>query len=194
VLYEGSNPELNTSIEKIGITAYMVMDALTHMVFFILALLPIHLHIFSDHKGKWKRIFSGLVLFGMASRTILILIRDLLYIHTLLYMLIFFAGIFIPVLYLRWVSNQVGFEGCSETGDQDALERFYSRHNITKREVDVVTQICLGKSNQEIADALFISLQTVKDHTHRIYQKTGVNTRMQLANMINMNTAGPSKN
>jgi DNA-binding NarL/FixJ family response regulator len=29
-------------------------------------------------------------------------------------------------------------------------------------------------------------LQTVKDHTHRIYSKIGVNSRMQLVQMMNI--------
>ncbi|MCK4679003.1 MAG: LuxR family transcriptional regulator, partial [Bacteroidales bacterium] len=37
----------------------------------------------------------------------------------------------------------------------------------------------------EIADALFISLQTVKDHNYNIYLKTGVRNRVELVNMIN---------
>jgi ATP/maltotriose-dependent transcriptional regulator MalT len=53
-------------------------------------------------------------------------------------------------------------------------------HGITKRERQVVEQICLGKTNKQIAEELFISLQTVKDHTHRIYSKLGVKSRMQL--------------
>jgi ATP/maltotriose-dependent transcriptional regulator MalT len=32
---------------------------------------------------------------------------------------------------------------------------------------------------------LFISLQTVKDHTHRIYSKIGIRSRMQLVQLVN---------
>ncbi|MCK5470499.1 MAG: response regulator transcription factor, partial [Cyclobacteriaceae bacterium] len=46
-------------------------------------------------------------------------------------------------------------------------------------------QICEGKTNQQIADELFISLQTVKDHTHRIYSKIGINSRMKLVQLVN---------
>ena len=45
-------------------------------------------------------------------------------------------------------------------------------------------EICSGKTNQQIADDLFISLQTVKDHIHHIYLKTGVKNRVQLTNLI----------
>ena len=38
--------------------------------------------------------------------------------------------------------------------------------------------------NQQIADKLFISLQTVKDHNHHIFRKTGVRNRMQLARIF----------
>jgi DNA-binding NarL/FixJ family response regulator len=41
-------------------------------------------------------------------------------------------------------------------------------------------KIWLGKTNKQIAEELFISLQTVKDHTHRIYSKLGVKSRTQL--------------
>jgi DNA-binding NarL/FixJ family response regulator len=44
--------------------------------------------------------------------------------------------------------------------------------------------MCLGKTNKQIADELFISLQTVKDHTHRIYSQLGVRSRMQLVQLM----------
>ncbi|NIM17784.1 MAG: hypothetical protein GTO45_37890 [Candidatus Aminicenantes bacterium] len=41
-----------------------------------------------------------------------------------------------------------------------------------------------GKSNREISDRLYISLQTVKHHIHRIYRKLNVRNRVQLSNVI----------
>ena len=37
---------------------------------------------------------------------------------------------------------------------------------------------------KEIAEELFITLQTVKDHTHKIYTKTGVRNRVELINLL----------
>lgn len=64
---------------------------------------------------------------------------------------------------------------------------------MTKREREILELICQGKRNQEIADALFITLQTVKDHNYRIFKKLGVKTRVQAANRIRRNTTGRSK-
>jgi DNA-binding CsgD family transcriptional regulator len=61
------------------------------------------------------------------------------------------------------------------------LEQF---HGISKREAEVVQLVCQGLTNQEIADALFISLKTVKDHNYRIFQKTGVRNRVELAQLV----------
>ncbi len=60
------------------------------------------------------------------------------------------------------------------------FEDFIRKNEISPREAEIITEICNGLSNQEIADKLFISLQTVKDHTSRIYLKANVRNRMQL--------------
>ncbi|MDG5786027.1 LuxR C-terminal-related transcriptional regulator [Evansella sp. AB-P1] len=48
---------------------------------------------------------------------------------------------------------------------------------LTKRELEVLKQLCDGYSNQEIAERLFISVITVKVHLKHIYQKLGVKNR-----------------
>ena len=42
-----------------------------------------------------------------------------------------------------------------------------------------------GFSNNAIAEKLFISTLTVKNHVYHIYQKTGAGNKVQLLNMIN---------
>lgn len=69
--------------------------------------------------------------------------------------------------------------------DFDSFCRFYE---ISKREAEIILEICSGKSNKAIAEKLFITLQTVKDHNHRIYTKTGVRSRVQLANLVREKT------
>ncbi len=64
------------------------------------------------------------------------------------------------------------------------FENFFKKYDITQRESEIILEIYQGKTNQQIADSLFISLQTVKDHTHRIYRKTFVKNRAQLSSKL----------
>lgn len=65
-----------------------------------------------------------------------------------------------------------------------SFEKFVDVYAITPREIEIIQKIYQGKANKEIAEELFVTLQTIKDHTHRIYQKTNVKSRAQLALMI----------
>jgi len=49
----------------------------------------------------------------------------------------------------------------------------HKQADLTKRELEVMELIFKEKSNQEIADQLFISLRTVETHKHNIMEKTG---------------------
>ncbi|MDU1981598.1 MAG: response regulator transcription factor [Enterococcus casseliflavus] len=51
--------------------------------------------------------------------------------------------------------------------------------DLTNREQEVLLLIAEGKSNQEIADALFITLKTVKTHVSNILSKLEVEDRTQ---------------
>lgn len=50
---------------------------------------------------------------------------------------------------------------------------------ISKREFDVLTLVSKGLSNQEIADTLFVSTNTIKTHTSNIFEKLEVKNRTQ---------------
>jgi predicted ATPase/DNA-binding CsgD family transcriptional regulator len=50
-------------------------------------------------------------------------------------------------------------------------------HGLTQREREVLRMMASGKANQEIADALFVSLGTVKVHVTHILAKLGVKSR-----------------
>jgi len=52
---------------------------------------------------------------------------------------------------------------------------------LTKRESEVLKQLALGLSNKEIAQALAISYETVKEHVQHILRKLGVADRTQAA-------------
>lgn len=50
---------------------------------------------------------------------------------------------------------------------------------ISSRELEVLQLMSQGLSNQEIASALFVSLNTVKTHAARIFEKLAVQRRTQ---------------
>jgi DNA-binding NarL/FixJ family response regulator len=52
---------------------------------------------------------------------------------------------------------------------------------LAHREREIISHICQGFKNKEIAQKLHISEQTVKSHCNRIYKKLGVTDRLQLA-------------
>jgi DNA-binding NarL/FixJ family response regulator len=52
---------------------------------------------------------------------------------------------------------------------------------LTKRESEVLRQLALGLTNKEIAQALSISYETVKEHVQHILRKVGVSDRTQAA-------------
>jgi DNA-binding NarL/FixJ family response regulator len=52
---------------------------------------------------------------------------------------------------------------------------------LTKRESEVLRQMALGLTNKEIAQALGISYETVKEHVQHILRKVGVSDRTQAA-------------
>ena len=51
--------------------------------------------------------------------------------------------------------------------------------DLTPREAEVLRLIAAGKSNREIARALYVSEATVKTHVNRIFAKTGSRDRVQ---------------
>lgn len=90
----------------------------------------------------------------------------------------------IPVLSIRWFVER--FHGAAAgTGGAAAVHvTIFERYDISPREREIVQLICEGKTNGEIADVLYISLQTVKGHVYRIFRKTGVRNRVQLVNLF----------
>lgn len=77
----------------------------------------------------------------------------------------------------RVVEPQVSNKLRNETSNRS----FHLHDELTNREKEVLQLISNGKSNQEIADELFITLKTVKTHVSNILSKLEVEDRTQAA-------------
>jgi DNA-binding CsgD family transcriptional regulator len=57
--------------------------------------------------------------------------------------------------------------------------RLLDQYGISSRELEVLVQLSKGLSNEEIADQLFVSTNTVKTHLGNLYAKLDVKRRTQ---------------
>jgi NarL family two-component system response regulator LiaR len=58
-------------------------------------------------------------------------------------------------------------------------ENILNQTGLSKREYEVLELMAAGLSNQQIADKLFVSLNTVKTHSSRVFEKLEVSRRTQ---------------
>ena len=56
-----------------------------------------------------------------------------------------------------------------------------SEYGISEREFEVLKYISQGLKNKEIAEAMFVSLSTIKTHTKNIFEKLDVRNRTEAA-------------
>jgi DNA-binding NarL/FixJ family response regulator len=62
-------------------------------------------------------------------------------------------------------------------------EKELNRLNLSRRELEVLQLMAQGLSNQEIADKLFVSLNTIKTHSAQLFEKMEVKRRTQAVDM-----------
>jgi len=161
----------------------------------MLVLLNLTVHfflIFPFFKPKEKMLLKE---FGLKKQNLLIYLSGVIlysflliffdfygYISICFSILILFAvNVFFPV----FIKLNIQVRQTNGNSDNMDFDSFCSYYEISKREAEIILEICTGKTNKAISEKLFITLQTVKDHTHRIYTKTGVKSRVQLSNLVN---------
>lgn len=79
-----------------------------------------------------------------------------------------------------WVSRGVMTQVILKDGAAAAPERREAA-GLTRREVEILSLIAVGSSNDEIAERLCISPHTVKTHVYNIFKKIDVPNRLQAA-------------
>ena len=133
------------------------------------------------HNFDGKRISAGIFIVMLVQGVPLLFYSSQSFIAILFTFIFFASNTFLPI-YLNYGTLFTVFT--SEPEKDISFEEFCKKFEVSPRETDIVREICKGLSNKEISEKLFISLQTVKDHTHRIYTKTNVKSRGQLIYLV----------
>jgi len=87
-------------------------------------------------------------------------------------------------LLVAWIKTflEHSFPSYQETASIIAQQ--YFSQVLTPREMDVLKHLIEGCSNNEIAEKLYVSVHTVKNHITNIFQKLEVKDRSQLISMV----------
>ena len=164
---------------------FLVLNLFFHLVFIFPFIKQNKKKPIAIDKQKFQKCifsyFSGVVLYSI----LLWFLGDFGFIGiNLSFIFIFGIGSLLPVcikFFVKFPSKRI-----SES--KKDFDSFCTDYEISKREAEIILEICTGKTNKTIANELFITLQTVKDHTHHIYTKTQVKNRIQLANLVREKT------
>jgi DNA-binding NarL/FixJ family response regulator len=79
------------------------------------------------------------------------------------------------------VEQVIDGELTDDTEQQPAAQPAVRSVGLTPRELDVLRLLVEGRSNQEIANALFISPRTAANHVANIMNKLGLDSRTAVA-------------
>lgn len=67
---------------------------------------------------------------------------------------------------------------------KERLESMSLKYGLTRRETELLEQVCLRKTNEDIAAALGISENTVKFHLKNLMKKLSVSSRTEIREML----------
>nr|WP_244902592.1 helix-turn-helix transcriptional regulator [Raoultibacter timonensis] len=68
--------------------------------------------------------------------------------------------------------------------DESIFEMIAEDYSLTRREAEVLPYLARGRSAKVIADALYVSENTIRTHTRRILEKTDLHSKQQLIDLI----------
>ncbi len=89
-----------------------------------------------------------------------------------------------PEQFIENAKDMLKVEKKFEKNDNNS-QRLILKYSLTYREKEIALLLLKGKSNTEIADALYIGLSTVKKHVSALFGKIEVKSRSELIAKIN---------
>jgi DNA-binding NarL/FixJ family response regulator len=79
-----------------------------------------------------------------------------------------------------WISREILLK-CTLDGFKQKKSIIMEKTELTKREIEILSMISLGASNEDISKKTCISTNTVKTHLYNIFKKIKVTNRLQAA-------------
>ena len=79
----------------------------------------------------------------------------------------------------QWLERETVTRALQRVLNRDGVERD-AGDSLTPREIEIVRMVAQGMRNKVIAERLSISEGTVKVHLHNVYEKLGVDGRLEL--------------
>jgi len=79
----------------------------------------------------------------------------------------------------QWIERETVTRALQRVLDRESAER-EAGETLTPREIEIVRMVARGLRNKAIAERLSISEGTVKVHLHNVYEKLGVDGRLEL--------------
>ncbi len=156
------------------------------LIIAIAAIVNLHVFIFTlarkDDYPQIVRLFAGFHLVVFVALLVGFFLP--LPIASPLLAVIFLAMNLIPLALLRGLHSHLYLRRATAPLGCEELDEFAEMYGISTREMEIVAQILTGRTNAEIAEKLFISVSTAKNHIHNIYRKCGIRNRVELAMLV----------
>ncbi|MDX1283460.1 MAG: LuxR C-terminal-related transcriptional regulator [Draconibacterium sp.] len=174
---------LNETQNFLRVLVVFISNIIIPGVIFIYLLLASAKTYLEETLEKSKRIFIYILFVGFLFWILFSLVPIQLGVWRHLIILSYYLALFVPSLFL-YFKNQAFRDQENFVGND--LRKVLGSMNLTERERELAKLLLAGKSNQQIADEIFVSLQTVKNYVSKIYKKAGVKNRVQFVNRISV--------
>ena len=140
----------------------------TFVAFFVLFRTIIFVNLVDNKKNIiWLSAFG--LMYSRIVEGLMVLFEDKLINHYTLMIVVLASSLSLVIIlyFLLYFQNKI-------TTENDAVKNIALKYKLGTQEEKVLNLLIQGLGNQEIADELFISVNTIRNHIANIYKKTGM--------------------
>lgn len=109
------------------------------------------------------------------------------YLQEILLFLAFILIIASFIFFVRYApsKNDAIIDSVKNTPRFDTLSRIGDQKGLTARELEIALLIAQGYSAKYIAEMLYVSQETIRTHSKRIYKKLGIHSKQEIIELAN---------